>query len=265
MSLADRYDAFLFDLDGVLYRADEPVEHAADAIGRLRSLGRDVVFMTNNSARTPAQVSEKLGRIGIHADAAEIVSSAIVTASLLAGRGTRTAFVIGEGGLLTALADASIQVVPIDAPAADAVVVGWDRGITYDKLRTAALLVERGALLVATNADASYPAPDGRWPGAGALLAAVVATTGAEPLVVGKPHRPLFEAARERAGGRRPLVVGDRLDTDIEGAAGVGLDSLLVLTGISTRDDAAAAPIRPTFVADDLTELFADPEPATLD
>jgi HAD superfamily hydrolase (TIGR01457 family) len=261
MSLADRYDAYLFDLDGVLYRADDPVEHAAETIERLRALGRHLVFMTNNSARTPEQVAAKLGRIGIAASPGEIVSSAIVSATLLAERGARTAFVIGEDGVLTALADASVEVVPVGASTADAVVVGWDRGITYDKLRTAALLVERGAVLVATNADPSYPAPDGRWPGAGALLAAVVATTGVEPLVVGKPHPPLFEAARERAGGRRTLVVGDRLDTDIDGAAAVGLDSLLVLTGISTRADAAAASVRPTFVAHDLRALFQDPEP----
>jgi glycerol-1-phosphatase len=114
---------------------------------------------------------------------------------------------------------------------------------------------------VATNADPTYPAPDGLWPGAGSLLAAVVAATGVTPLVIGKPHRPIFEAARRRAGSDRPLVVGDRLDTDIEGAAAVGLPSLLVLTGISRGEDVAAADARPTYVGDDLRALFCDPEP----
>jgi glycerol 3-phosphatase-2 len=263
MALADRYDAFLFDLDGVLYRADSPVPHAAGSVDRLRRLGRTLVFMTNNSSRTPAQVADKLERAGVTASPEEIVSSAAVTAHVLRERGIADAFVIGEDGVLEALADEGIAVLPVGVSSARSVVVGWDRGITYDKLRTAALLVQRGALLVATNADPTYPAPDGLWPGAGSLLAAVVAATGAEPLVIGKPHPPLFEAARARADSGRPLVVGDRLDTDIEGAAGVGLDSLLVLTGVSTRSDAERSAVRPTYVGEDLRVLFQADAAAT--
>jgi HAD superfamily hydrolase (TIGR01450 family) len=175
------------------------------------------------------------------------------------------AFVIGEDGILQALADAGIAAVGTDARTSEAVVIGWDRGVTYDKLRTASLLVERGAPLFATNGDVTYPAPDGQWPGAGALLAAVVATTGAEPTVIGKPASPMFEAARHRAGAERPLVVGDRLDTDIRGASAVGIDSLLVLTGITTPEELRASAVRPTYVADDLRALFAEPEPASGD
>jgi glycerol-1-phosphatase len=262
MSLADRYDALLFDLDGVLYRADAPVEHAAEALAEARRRQLRIVFMTNNSSRTPAQVADKLARVGIEAAPDEVVGSAGVTAAVLRERGIQEAFVIGEDGVLDALRTAGIAPLPIDASIGQAVVVGWDRGITYDKLRTAALLVQRGALLVATNADPTYPAPDGFWPGAGSLLAAVVAATGVDPLVIGKPHAPLFEAARRRAGGNRPLVVGDRLDTDIEGATALGLPSLLVLTGVSRREDLAAAAATPTYVAEDLRALFVDPEPA---
>ncbi|MGZ4108634.1 MAG: HAD-IIA family hydrolase [Actinomycetota bacterium] len=265
MALADRYDAFLFDLDGVLYRADSPVEHAAAAVAELRRRGRAVVFMTNNSSRTPAQVAEKLDRVGVHAEPDEVVSSALVTADVLRERHISEAFVIGEDGVLEALEHAGIRVLDVDASQGQSVVVGWDRGITYAKLRTAALLIQRGAVLVATNADPTYPAPDGLWPGAGSLLAAVVAATDAEPLVVGKPSPPLFEAACRRAGGEHPLVVGDRLDTDIEGAHAVGLPSLLVLTGISTRDQALAGAVRPTYLGDDLRALFVDPEPAVVD
>ena len=139
----------------------------------------------------------------------------------------------------------------------DAVVVGWDRGADYAKLRTASVLVERGAAFVGTNGDASWPAPDGSlWPGAGALLAAVATTTGAEPEIVGKPNAPLFHAALARAGGGRPLVIGDRLDTDVAGAAALGWDSLLVLTGITRREDLEHAAARPTHVADDLSILW---------
>jgi glycerol 3-phosphatase-2 len=263
MSLADRYDAFLFDLDGVLYRAEAPVQHAAEAVAELRRRHRAIVFMTNNSSRTPAQVAEKLVGVGVAADPDEVVGSALVTADILRERGISEAFVIGEDGVLDALARVGIRSLDAGAHRAQAVVVGWDRGITYDKLRTAALLVQRGALLVATNADPTYPAPDGMWPGAGSLLAAVVAATDVEPLVVGKPHAPLFEAARRRAGGERPLVVGDRLDTDIEGADALALPSLLVLTGISTREQAVDSAVRPTYLGDDLRALFAEPEPVT--
>jgi N-acetylglutamate synthase-like GNAT family acetyltransferase len=141
-------------------------------------------------------------------------------------------------------------------------VVGWDRSVDYAKLRTASLLVQRGARLIATNADRTYPAPDGLWPGAGSILAAVVAATGATPTVVGKPHRPLFEAAVERTGAGRPLVIGDRLDTDVDGAAAMGWDSLLVLTGASPLSDLLHAASGPTFVAPTLRVLRENVPPA---
>src|SRR5439155_23710440 len=145
------------------------------------------------------------------------------------------AYVIGETGIRTALGQAGIDILEGEPDRADAVVVGWDRSVTYGQLRTAALLVQRGATLVATNGDASYPAPDGKWPGAGAILAAVTTTTGSPAEAeVGKPNPPLFESALERTGGGRPLVVGDRMDTDVAGAAALGWDSLLVFTGVAT-------------------------------
>jgi N-acetylglutamate synthase-like GNAT family acetyltransferase len=136
------------------------------------------------------------------------------------------------------------------------VVVGWDRDLTYDRLRTATVLIGRGAGLVATNADPSYPAPGGElWPGAGAILAAVEAGSGRRATVVGKPQRPLFDLAVDRAGSRAALVVGDRIETDIVGAANAGLDSALVLTGASTPADLLVADALPTMVVANLREL----------
>jgi HAD superfamily hydrolase (TIGR01450 family) len=175
----------------------------------------------------------------------------------LAERGTRDAFVVGEQGLVEALNARGISVLDGEPDRAEAVVVGWDREATYATLRTASLLVERGATLVATNADASFPGPDGRWPGAGALLAAIETTTGVRAEVVGKPNAPLLRAALERAGGGKPLLIGDRLDTDITGAVRLGWDSLLVLTGVTTRTDLDGASVAATFVGDDLSVLFA--------
>jgi glycerol 3-phosphatase-2 len=256
-ALVEQYDTVLFDLDGVLYRGPDTVAGAADTVASLRARGIPLAFVTNNSSRTPEQVAAKLAGHGIDAPAEEVVTSAIVTADLLRTRGGSTAYVIGERGIREALRLAGFEVLDDHADRADYVVVGVDSAATYDRLRTAALLVQRGAALVATNADASYPAPDGLWPGAGALLSVITTTTGRPPnAVVGKPHPPLLQSALERAGGSRPLVVGDRLDTDVSGAAAVGWDSLLVLTGVSTVRDLPGATDLPDFLADDLGALF---------
>lgn len=259
-SIADRYHAFLLDLDGVLYRGSEPIRGAAQSVGRLRAAGKGLAFVTNNSAGTPEVVAERLAAVGIEARPDEIETSALVTAELLADRGVGSAFVVGEDGLRTALRERGIDLCEGEPAAAEVVVVGLDRGATYATLRTASLLVQRGAKLIATNADASFPAPDGDWPGAGALLAAIETTTRVRAEVVGKPHPPILRAALRRAGGGVPLVVGDRLDTDIAGAAALGWDSLLVLTGSTGREDLEVSAPLPTFVADDLTTLFDDPE-----
>jgi glycerol-1-phosphatase len=254
--LAERYDCILFDLDGVLYRGEDAVPSAPPTLAELRRRGVAPVFLTNNSSRTPLQVAEKLRAIGIEAEPGEVVTSALATAELLAERGGGRAFVIGQDGVREALTDAGIRVLDGEPEEADLVVVGYDGGATYGSLKRASLLVQRGARLVATNADGSYPAADGLWPGAGALLAVITTTTGAEPEIVGKPFAPLFEAGRRRGGGGRPLVVGDRLDTDIEGATRLGWDSMLVLTGVSGREDVERLGIEPTVIAEDVSALL---------
>lgn len=263
MMLADGYGAFLFDLDGVLYRGRAAVPHAADSVARLRTMGKGVAFVTNNSSRTPAAVANTLVAVGVPALPADVETSALTTAALLASRGTRTAYVVGEEGVRAALTDAGVTLLDGDPSQADAVVVGLDRSADYDRLRIASVLVARGAALVATNADASFPADAGpAWPGAGALLAVIETTTGRKAEVVGKPNAPILLASLARAGGGRPLLIGDRLDTDIAGADALGWDSLLVLTGISRRADLAGSTVHPTYVAEDLRALFEDAPPA---
>jgi glycerol 3-phosphatase-2 len=253
--IADRYDAFLFDLDGVLYRGAEPIDGAAETLATLRSLGKGLAFLTNNSSRTPEAIAAHLTGMGIRAAPEEIETSALATATLLRGRAVASAYVLGEEGLRTALVAAGLTVVDTSADA-ETVVVGWDRGFDYAGLAAASVLIQRGASLVASNADASYPVEDGLvLPGAGAILAAIQTATGVSAEVVGKPNAPIFRAALDRAGGGRPLVIGDRLDTDIEGARRLGWDSLLVLTGITRRADLGAATVAPTYVAERLGEL----------
>lgn len=259
MALADAYGCLLLDLDGVLYRGDEVVPGAPQTMASIRARGIRVVFITNNSSRTPEQVAAKLDAMGTPATPSEVVTSALATADLLAGRGGGSAFVVGQVGLRAALEAAGMQIVDGEPDRTDYVVVGFDASADYAKLKRASLLVQRGAVLVATNPDGSFPSSDGLWPGAGALLAVVTTTTGAVAEVVGKPYAPLFETARRRAGGGAPLVVGDRLDTDIAGAVALGWDSLLVLSGVATRADLEGSAVRPTFVGADLSAVLQEP------
>jgi glycerol 3-phosphatase-2 len=257
--LAARYDALLFDLDGVLFRGDEPVANAPETVAAMREVEARIVFVTNNSSRTPEQVAAKLTRLGIAADPAEVVTSALATADLLAERRVESAYAIGGEGVIRALENAGISVLDGEPARVSHVVVGIDEDLTYAKLRTACVLVQAGAHLVATNADRTFPSSGGQlWPGAGALVAAIMAATGVEAEVVGKPFPPLFESALRRSGGTKPLVIGDRLDTDIAGAEALGWDSLLVLTGVSDRRELDGSPFRPTYVAPDLTALLRE-------
>jgi len=258
--LADRFDAFLFDLDGVLYRGSEPVPGAPEAVAALRSMGKAVAFVTNNSSRTPDTVAARLRAAGVEAVPEEVETSALTTAALLAERGVPDAYVIGGEGVRRALTEAGVGVLEGDPATAGAVVVGFDPEVDYAKLRRAGLLVQAGVPLIATNPDASFPADGGeRWPGAGALVAAVETTTGVRAEVIGKPNAPILRAALARAGGGRPLMIGDRLDTDIAGAVALGWPSFLVLTGISSREDVRGYPFAPTYIWDDLS-LLTDPD-----
>ncbi|MGH2678481.1 MAG: HAD-IIA family hydrolase [Actinomycetota bacterium] len=261
MKPAERYEAFLLDLDGVLYRGQDPVPGASETLAALRETGKRLVFLTNNSWWTPGQVAEKLQGMGIPAEPDEVVTSGQATAGVLAREGGtgKTAYVLGGDGVRSALAEAGIEPVDGKPERVDYVVVGWDGDLTYERLRMATVLVGRGARLVATNDDASYPAPGGElWPGAGAILAAVETGAGRQASVIGKPHRPLFDLAIERAASRQALVVGDRLETDIEGATAAGLDSALVLTGASTPADVLDVDAVPTAILRDLRDLVSD-------
>ena len=265
MTLADLYDAFLLDLDGVMYRGDQPIAAAGPTVAALREAGKRIVFMTNNSARTPSYLAKKLSSMGVAAEEKEVLTSALATADMLARESNekRRAFVIGREGVRSALTEAGIDVVDGDGGSADLVVVGWDYEVSYESLRRATVLVRNGARLIATNSDASYPAPGGElWPGAGAILAAVETASGATATVVGKPHEPLFEAALGLAATRNALVVGDRIETDIVGASRAGIDSVLVRSGAGTLAELVDHEALPVAVLADVGGLLTDRRPA---
>lgn len=260
VALCEAYDTALLDLDGVVYVGDHAVPGAVDAIVAVRSAGTRVAFVTNNASRTPETVAESLRRLGIEATADDVVTAAQAAARLLAGKVPpgSAVLVVGGVGLRTALEERDLR--PVDSADDDpvAVVQGFAPDLDYARLAEGALAVRAGALFVASNLDRTLPSPRGPLPGNGSLVEVLRHATGVEPVSAGKPEPALHEEAVQRTGARRPLVVGDRLDTDIAGAVRVGTDSLLVMTGLTTPADLlrADASCRPTYVASDLAGLL---------
>jgi HAD superfamily hydrolase (TIGR01450 family) len=259
--LAGDYDLVIFDLDGVIYLIDKPIEGAAEAVERLRSGGTPVAYATNNASRRAAEVAGLLTGMGVPAAPAEVLTSAGVAAVLLADRlpaGSRV-LVVGAEALRAEVRDAGL--IPVekleDKPAA--VVQGFGPDVGWRLLAEAALAVRAGATWVATNTDRTLPSLRGPLPGNGSLVSVLRTALDREPdLVCGKPEPALFTTAAAQSGAKRPLTVGDRLDTDIQGAVGAGMDSLLVLTGVSGPADllGATPERRPTYVSADLSGLF---------
>ena len=259
---AQVFDVALLDLDGVVYLGDEPVAHAAEALSAATAFGMRHAFVTNNALRTPEMVADRLTTMGVPAVASEVVTSAQATAAVLGQRvapGARV-LVVGGEGLRAAVTAAGFTLAANadDDPAA--VAQGYDPTLDYARLAEGALAVARGAVWVACNGDTTVPTTRGRLPGNGALVALVSTATGRLPEFAGKPGWALHEQSLHRSGARSPLVVGDRLDTDIEGARRAGTPSLLVLTGVTDVSTLLSAPppLRPDLVALDLRGMLAE-------
>jgi glycerol 3-phosphatase-2 len=258
------YDVGLLDLDGVVYLGGTAIPGAAEALRKADAAGMRLAYVTNNAFRTPAAIAELLTSFGVPAVKEDVVTSAQAAARLLAERlpaGTPV-LVVGGSGLRMALRERGLRPVStaIDKPAA--VVQGYAPDISYSLLAEGSMAVAAGALFVASNADLTLPSRRGRQPGNGSLIQVIATATGVQPLVAGKPEPPLHHESVLRTGARHPVVVGDRLDTDIEAAHRVGADSLLVLTGVTGPAEAVLAPPsqRPTYLAEDLSGLL-EPHP----
>ena len=261
------FDVALLDLDGVVYIGPHVVDHAERSLARACERGLRLGFVTNNASRTAGEVAEHLCELGVPAQAADVVTSAQAGARLMADRfptGSRV-LAVGGPGVGIALEERGLR--PVQAVDAEPVAVlqGFGRDVGWRQLAEASLAVRAGAFWVATNLDATLPIPGGRAPGNGMLVAAVAEAAGRRPdAVAGKPHAPLMVESVERLRARRPLVVGDRLDTDIAGAVGLGIPSLLVLTGVTDVATllAAAPDCRPTYISSDLRGLLEEHLPA---
>ena len=243
---------WVVDLDGVVWLTGRPIPGVDEAVARLRGAGVRVLFATNNSAPTRAELHRRLGQCGITADDRDLLSSADVAAGMLPSGSS--AVVVGDDGVVEALAGRGVVVVP-EGPA-DAVVVGWTRSsFTFEAVSRAAAAVRAGARLVATNEDPTLPTPDGPVPGAGAILAAVATAAGATPEVAGKPHRPTADAITARVPpGELRAMVGDRPSTDGVLAGQLGIPFALVLSGVTAAGHIPADP-QPAAVAPDLVTL----------
>jgi glycerol-1-phosphatase len=259
--LSDSYDAALLDLDGVVYLGGHPIPGAADALTAAAKRGMKLAYVTNNASRSPNAIAAQLAGMGVPATAADVVTSAQAAARVIAARLPEGApvLVVGGTGLRLAVRARGLRPVTTAADRPLAVVQGYSHDISYGLLAEAALALNAGALYVASNADPTLPTARGLQPGNGSLVQVLVHATGREPVVAGKPETPLHAESVQRVGAKRPVVVGDRLDTDIEGAVRAGTDSLLVLTGVTAPADLllAGPQRRPSYVAEDLTGLNA--------
>lgn len=258
--LSTRYDLAVLDLDGVVYRGPSAVPGAPEALRLARAAGMQLAFVTNNAARTPGVVAAHLTELGVDAGDSDVVTSAQAAVRLIAQElpAGATVYVIGGEGLERALIERGFQ--PVSAPSSDvqAVVQGYGPRMPWRQVVDGAILVRSGLPWVASNADLTFPTDAGVGPGTGTLVNLVADFAGRTPRVAGKPEPALFEETLDRVGGTQPIVVGDRLDTDIEGAVRLGWPSLLVFTGVTGLEALVAAPPgrRPTYVGSGLAALL---------
>jgi glycerol-1-phosphatase len=259
MALADGLDGLLVDLDGVVWIGREMVPGAVEALSRMLADGKEIAFVTNNSVKQPAEYASRLREAGIEIPDERVLTGGVATARLAAERigPGGTAFVIGASGFKETVAATGLELLDGEAgQAADAVIVSAHREFDYAELFTATRALQAGAALFGTSRDPTLPMPGGAWPGTGATLAAVETASGKRAETGGKPEPHLFEQARaSMPGAERVAIVGDRISSDIEGGRRAGLETVLVLSGATSREEAEAASPRPDHVVESLADL----------
>jgi HAD superfamily hydrolase (TIGR01450 family) len=267
--LCELYDLGMLDLDGVVYIGKEAVPGAVEALSAARQAGMRLAYLTNNASRPAADVGQHLRDLEIPADDDDVVTAAQAVAHLVADAVPTgsTVLLVGGEGLRVPLEERGLRCVTSLENDPVAVVQGFHPDLGWRALAEAAYAIERGLPWFASNTDLTIPTGRGIAPGNGSLVQAVQNATGATPIVAGKPERALFDETLERMTAERPLMVGDRLDTDIDGAINAGIDSLAVLTGVTSLHDVAALPPhrRPTFVGRGLSALVSPHPDVTVD
>ncbi len=256
--LLARYDSVVLDLDGCVWVGEACTPGAPDAVAELRSAGKRLIFLTNDARRSPEEYVRKLWSLGVQASLEEVVTVGAAIQHLLAGRERTTVYVIGAPAIFRHVAQAGHRIVngTSQAGRAELVVVASHDDFDYRELTEATQALLGGAELIAASRDRTYPREDGLWPGTGAIIAALEYASERRARLVGKPDPAMFQTVLDRLGDGRTLVVGDRVDVDLAGAAAVGLDGAIVLTGASSRGQAeSATDPAPVAIADDLHTL----------
>lgn len=252
--MANKYKGYLIDLDGTMYRGTEQIEAASDFVKKLQRNYIPYLFVTNNSSRTPAQVAEKLRNFDIPAEEEQVFTTSQATANYIFElKKDASVYVIGEEGLRTALEEKGFR---FTGEEADFVVVGIDRSISYEKLAVACLAVRNGATFISTNGDIAIPTERGLLPGNGSLTSVITVSTQTKPLFIGKPESIIMEQALKVLGTAKEetIMVGDYYDTDILAGMNAGMDTLLVHTGVTTKELLAAYDRKPTYAIDTLDQ-----------
>ena len=264
-ALARGYDHLVLDLDGCVWVGDSPTPRAVDAVAALRAAGKGVAFLADDARESAEDVVRRLWSLGFTAAVRDVVTVGGALQHWLAEQHSGdTAFVVGSAAIHRHVADAGLHVLNATdlAARADVVVLAWHERFDYAELRTATQAAARGARVVAAGGDGSFPMPEGRWPGTGAIVAALETAAGVDAHVLGKPDAGIFATALDRLGSGRALVVGDRLESDLCGARAAGLDAAIVLTGATSREEAESAQEpAPVAVAASLGELVLDGVP----
>jgi glycerol-1-phosphatase len=252
------YDNLLLDLDGCVWVGERPTRRASDAISELRAAGKHVAFVTNDPCHSPEEYVRRLWSLGIQASLEEVVTVGGALQHVLAGRGPGRAYVIGAPAIFRHVAEAGFRIInQLEPPTeADILVIAGHDDFNFTELQDGTRAVLAGAEMIAAGRDRTFPGEDGLRPGSGAIVAALEYATERSARVVGKPEPQIFLTALDRLNGGRTLVVGDRLDSDLTGAVAAGLEAAIVLTGVTTEQQAAAATEpAPVAVADDLYAL----------
>lgn len=249
-----KYKGYLIDLDGTMYKGTELIEEAAGFVKSLVDLHIPYLFVTNNSSRTPTQVAEKLKGFGIQAEESQVFTTSLATANYIYEQNpSGSVYVIGEEGLRTAIAEKGFT--PAEE-AADFVVIGIDRELTYEKLAVGCLAVRNGATFISTNGDIALPTERGFMPGNGSITSVITVSTGKKPIFIGKPESIIMEQALKVLGVRKEetIMVGDYYDTDIMAGINAGMDTLLVHTGVTTKELLKNYETQPTYTIDSLDQ-----------
>ncbi|KAA9019967.1 TIGR01457 family HAD-type hydrolase [Niallia endozanthoxylica] len=247
-----QYKGYLIDLDGTIYKGTEVIQEAVDFVNKLNDRDLPYLFVTNNSSRTPAQVAEKLRGFGVKATEEQVFTTSLATANYIYGQKKDAAvYVIGEEGIMTAIREKGFSFANKEA---DYVVVGIDRAISYEKLATACLAVRKGAVFISTNADIALPTERGLLPGNGSITSVISVSTQIKPIFIGKPESIIMEQALKVIGTKKEetLMIGDYYDTDIMAGINAGMDTLLVHTGVTTKEMLKGYEKQPTYVLDSL-------------